>query len=296
MDLPLLERPASTQPRSALQRFVESERFSNVVMIAVGLNALVLGVATYTELPEPVLRWCVMLDALFLTVFVVELILKLAAWRLRFFTNAWNLFDLGVVALSLVAAGPFTVLRTLRILRTLRLVSAVPQMRRVVEALIRAIPGISAILGVMMVFFYVSAVLATGLLKDQYPELFGALGASAITLFQLTLFDGWNDVVRQVGETHPAAPFFFIVFTVISAFAVLNLFIAVMVDSLRIEHDRLQHSGLEEIEEGQHEARRGLEELDAAMKTVENKLDLILEKIEGARAPDPAAAEPQDRA
>lgn len=288
-ELPLLDRASRPGPKLTLARLVDSERFRTVVMVAVLLNAIVLGIATYAELPAEVLAWCSRLDALFVALFVVELLLKLAAWRTRFFTNAWNLFDLAVVVISVVAAGPYTVLRTLRILRTLRLVSAVPAMRRVVEALIRAIPGISAILGVMMVFFYVSAVLTTSLYGEEFPDQFGALGVSTITLFQLMLFDNWADVLRMVGETHPLAPIFFIVFTVVTAFAVLNLFIAVMVDALRTEHDRLQDEELDQLERGQHQQRRGLEEVDASVKLLENKVDLMIEKIEALRA----AARPQ---
>ncbi len=281
MQLPL---PEQASGQFSLARFVEGRRFRSFVMAAVVLNALVLGVATYAELPPPVLAWCSRLDAFFVVLFVLELLLKLFVLRLRFFTSAWNLFDLTVVVVSLVAAGPFTVLRALRILRTLRLVSAVPAMRRVVEALVRAVPGIGAIVGVMIVVFYVSAVLTTSLYGEEFPAQFGGLGPSAVTLFQLMLFDSWGDTLRLVGETHPMAPIFFIAFTVISAFAVLNLFIAVMVDALRNEHDRLQDKELDQLEAGQHHQRRGLEEVDTTVKQLERKVDVMLEKIEALHA------------
>jgi voltage-gated sodium channel len=271
--------------QSWLSRFVESQSFRTAVMIAVGLNALVLGLDTYAGLPSSVQTCLTRLDNMFVMVFVCELILKLFAWRARFFTSAWNIFDLVVVAISLVAAGPFSVLRALRVLRTFRLVSAVPSMRRVVEALIRAVPGIGAILGIMALFFYVSAVMTTSAYGEEYPELFGALGTSTITLFQFMLFDNWADNIRTVGATHPMAPLYFIVFTVVSAFAVLNLFIAVMVDALRVEHDRLREVELETLEEGQKVARRGLEELEGSIRSLEAKVDTMLEKLETIRVP-----------
>jgi voltage-gated sodium channel len=270
--------------QTALSRFVEGNRFRSVVMIAVIVNALVLGLDTYAELPEAVHRACNFLDNAFVLLFVIEILLKLAAWRLRFFTSAWNIFDFLVVGVSLVTAGPFSVLRALRVLRTLRLVSTVKAMRRVVEALIRAIPGISAILGVLTVFFYVGAVLTTSLFGQSHPELFGALGNSTITLFQLMLFDNWADVLRDVGATYWWAPVFFIAFTVVTAFAVLNLFIAVMVDALRNEHDRLQDSELEALEHSHKATRRGFEELDASVKTLEAKVDAVLDKLETVQA------------
>jgi voltage-gated sodium channel len=268
--------------QAALIRLVESERFRNAVMIAVALNAFVLGLDTYADLPQTIHVWCDALDNLFVALFVIELSLKLLAWRIRFFASAWNVYDLVVVVLSLVASGPYSVLRTLRILRTLRLVSAVPAMRRVVEALIRAIPGISAILGIMAVFFYVGAVLTTSMWGAEFPELFGALGVSARTLFQLMLFDNWGDVVKTVGATHPMAPLFFFVFTVISAFAVLNLFIAVMVDALRTEHDRLKSADIDIIEQGQKSTQREDDEVEAAVKSLEKKVDAVLAKLDKA--------------
>jgi voltage-gated sodium channel len=269
-----------------LTRLVESRLFKSAVMVAVITNALVLGLDTYAQLPPNVHAWCARADNVFIAIFIAELALKLVAWRLRFFANAWNLFDLAVVAVSVVAVGPFSVLRALRVLRTLRLVSVVPAMRRVVEALIRAVPGISAILGVLSVFFYVGAVLTTSLFGGQHPALFGTLGASFISLFQLMLFDGWaNDIVRVVGETHPLAPFFFIVFTVVTGFAVLNLFIAVMVDALRTEHDRLQVREFEELEESQKVAAREIGEVDTSIRALEAKVDRLLERLEAGSAP-----------
>jgi voltage-gated sodium channel len=270
--------------QAALSRLVEGERFHSAVLIAVVVNALVLGVDTYTALPAAVHAWCQRLDTFFVLLFAFELTLKLVAWRARFFTNAWNIFDFVVVAGSFVAAGPFTILRALRVLRTLRLVSTVPEMRRVVEALIRAIPGISAILAVLTVFFYVGAVLTTSLFANDHPELFGALGQSTITLFQLMLFDNWADVLRAVGATNWWAPVFFIAFTVVTAFAVLNLFIAVMVDALRTEHDRLQDRDIETLEHHQKVARHGIAELDATVKTLEAKVDVLLVNLEAVRA------------
>jgi voltage-gated sodium channel len=268
---------------SAIVRFVESPRFSTAVTIVVCLNALVLGIDTYGSLPLVVHDWCDRLDNVFVMLFVVELLLKLFAWRLRFFANAWNFFDLLVVVVSLVAVGPFSVLRTLRIFRTMRLVSAVPSMRRVVEALIRAIPGISAILGVLAVFFYVGAVLTTSLFGREFPEMFGTLGGSTITLFQLMLFDNWADVLRTVGDRYPLSPLFFIIFTVVSAFAVLNLFIAVMVDALRTEHDRLQSADLNKIEQHQKSTQREMDEVETAIRSLEAKVDAMMEKLDAKR-------------
>ena len=280
---PMSAAPATpaVPARGALVRLVESRAFGVLVTVAVIANAVVLGLDTYSSLPLGAHRLFERADQLFLVVFVIELALKLVAWRRRFFMSSWNVFDLAVVIISVGAAGPFTVLRALRVLRTLRLVSVVPQFRRVVEALVRAVPGIGAILGVLAVFFYVGSVLSTNLYGVAHPELFGSLGESAITLFQLMIFDGWaGDVVRTVGDTHPGSQVFFIAFTVLTGFAVLNLFIAVMVDALRAEHERLAESDLEAIEEEQKKTVREIDEVERAVERLEGKMDAMMERIE----------------
>jgi len=276
--------------RAALVRLVESPQFTVLVTVAVIANAIVLGVDTYAQLPQLAHDWCARLDTLFVTFFIIEISVKLVAWRRGFFDNAWNVFDLVVVVVSL-AAGPFTVLRTFRVLRMLRIVSVIPPLRRVVEALVRAVPGIVAILGVLTVIFYIGSVLTTSLYGEDHPKLFGTLGASVITLFQLMLFDGWaSEVVRTVGETHRGSTVFFIAFTVLTGFAVLNLFIAVMVDALREEHDRLERGELQALEAGQQSAVQEIDEVESAVRVLELKIDRVMEKLE-AMAPTGGATD-----
>ncbi len=276
-----------TGEQNRLQRFVDGDAFTVVVAVVVVINAIVLGMATAHDL-GPRLRWTMtLIDRACLAFFVVEMALKLAAFRLRFFFSAWRVFDLFVVVVSLIpAAGPFSVLRILRVLRMLRIVSVVKPLRRVVEALVRAVPGIGAILSLLAIFLYMGAVLSTNLFGAQHEELFGSLGASVITLFQLMLFDGWaGEVVRVVEETHPWASLYFIAFTVLTGFAVLNLFIAVMVDALREEHDRLQTDELERIERSQRGHQVELNELESAVRELSTKIDALIE-AQPKRAPD----------
>src|SRR5262249_23770888 len=131
------------------------------------------------------------------------------------------------------ATGPLTVLRALRVLRVLRLVSLMPQMRRVVEALIHALPGMGSITLLMGVVFFVSAVIATKLFGADHPAAFGTLGDSLFTLFAVMTLEGWADIAMDVQKTHPQAYLFFVPFIIISVFAVLNLFIAVLTNSMQ---------------------------------------------------------------
>ncbi|MGD9069764.1 MAG: ion transporter, partial [Methyloceanibacter sp.] len=158
------------------------------------------------------------------------------------FRSGWNIFDLTIVIIALIpASGPLAVLRALRILRVLRLLSVVPQMRSVVSALIGALPGMGSIAAVMSVVFYISAVLATNLFGAAFPDWFGSIGASAFSLFQIMTLESWSmGIVRPVMEVYPWAWAFFVPFILVTTFAVLNLVVAVIVNSMQALHEAEQ--------------------------------------------------------
>jgi voltage-gated sodium channel len=177
------------------------------------------------------------LDQAILTVFVVELVTRVVVYRTRFFRDPWSLFDLFVVGIALVpATESLSVLRALRILRVLRLITAIPSLRRVVGGLVIALPGMGSILLLLCLIFYVFSVMGAKLYGPTNPELFGSLGQTAYTLFQVMTFDDWSaGVAKPVMEQHPYSWLFFIVFILVSTFMALNLFIGVVVSALDAE-------------------------------------------------------------
>ena len=225
------------RPEGRLARLIASSAFRNTITVLILINAAILGLLTY-ELPARIVTALDWADRLIIAVFVVEIVLKLIVQRQNFFRSGWNLFDFLVVSLSLIPdAGAFTVLRALRVLRLFRLFSVVPEMRRVVEALGKAIPGMGAIILVLALIFYVGAVMGSMLFSGTHPEFFADLGASAFTLFQIMTLESWSmGVARPVIAEHPLAWIFFVGFIVLTSFAVLNLFIAVIVDSMQSKH------------------------------------------------------------
>jgi voltage-gated sodium channel len=176
----------------------------------------------------------VALDNLALAIFVVELMLKLIAMGTRFFARAWNVFDLVIVLVSLAPASQgLSVLRSFRILRVLRLMSMLPSMRVVVQALLEAIPGMGSVVALLSLVFYVFAVMATKLFGASFPEWFGSIGASLYSLFQVMTLESWSmGIVRPVMEVYPLAWLFFVPFILMTTFAVLNLFIAIIVNAM----------------------------------------------------------------
>jgi voltage-gated sodium channel len=207
--------------------------FKNFILICIILNSIALGYDAHYGPNNQYHALIDELDNIFLYIFTTELVLEfLAQGPRRYVRDGWNLFDCVIVGLSYMSAIPgITALRTFRVLRVLRLVSNVPQMRRVVEALIHALPGIFATVMVLAVVFYIGAVMATTLFRAE--EGFHNLGDSALTLFQLSQFDGWGETVVRLDAKYPWAWAFLMGFTIIAAFAVLNLFIGVIVDAVQ---------------------------------------------------------------
>jgi len=226
-----LAPPAPTR----LRDIVESRGFTLAVTIVIAVNAVTLGLETWPLAMQKAGPLLLALDRLALWFFTVEIGLKLWLYRGRFFRDAWNVFDFLIVAVAWVpTTGPLSVLRALRIVRALRLLSIVPQMRTVIGALFRALPGMGSVIAVLALVFYVAAVMATKLFGAEFPDWFGSIGASMYSLFQIMTLESWSmGIVRPVMEQHPYAWLFFVPFIIVTSFAVLNLFIALIVNSMQ---------------------------------------------------------------
>lgn len=214
---------------------IEHPRFERLIVILIIVNAITLGLETSQTVMDRFGAVLHAIDAIILAVFVVELLARIAVNRGAFFKDPWSLFDLFVVVIALLpATDNLSVLRALRILRVLRLVTVVPSLRKVVAGLIGALPGMASIGLLLMLVYYVFAVIVTKLFGETNPELFGTLGHSIYTLFQAMTFDDWsNGIVKPLTEKGHVYGWMIIAgFMVLSAFMVLNLFIGVVVTAL----------------------------------------------------------------
>ena len=217
------------------RQFIESTIVTNVILGVILFNAVTLGMATSTMIMDAVGPVLEILDDIVIGIFVIELSTKFYAYRWRFFLSGWNIFDLAVVSFTLLpATGNLSVLRALRILRAMRLLSVLPQMREVVQALINALPGMASVLTVLGLVYYIFAVMGTRLFGEDFPQWFGTLGESFYSLFQIMTLESWSmGIVRPVMEVYPLAWMLFVPFIMTTAFAVLNLFIGLMVNSMQ---------------------------------------------------------------
>jgi voltage-gated sodium channel len=230
-----LEKQQAPLWRRKLAAWIEQPAIQNFVIAVIVVNAAILGMETDAQLMAAHGTWLKLADKICLSVFIFELVIKLLAYRGLFWRNSWNLFDFVVVAIALVPnAGPWAVLRSMRVLRVLRLLTVVPQLRKVVAAFLHSIPGLSGVIAIMAIFFFTAGVLATNLFGPTFPQWFGSLGASLYSLFQIMTLESWSmGIVRPLMEVHGWAWAFFVPFIVIATFTILNLFIGIIVSTMQ---------------------------------------------------------------
>ena len=265
--------------RARLVALVSDRRFERTIIALIAVNAVILGLETSPEIMAEAGDILRALDRTILAIFVVELVLRIAAHGWRFFRDPWSLFDLAVVAIALVpASGPFSVLRALRALRALRLISAAPRMRRVVFALLSAIPGLGSIIALLSLFFYVGAVIATKLFGEAFPEWFGTLWRSMFSLFQVMTLESWSmGIVRPVMEVAPFAWLFFVPFILMTTFVVLNLFIAVIVNAMQSQHESDEAADKAALAAEAHDEREAILDELKALRAEIGRLNRLVE-------------------
>lgn len=268
--------------RAKLRAFLEMPRVTNTILAIIIFNAITLGMSTSDTVQASFGPLLAAIDKLVLGIFVIELVLKLYAYGWRFFRNSWNIFDLFVVGVGLLpSTANLSALRGLRVIRALRLLSVIPQMRAVVQALLDALPGMGAVIVMISIVFYVFGVMATIMYGESFDEWFGTLGRSLYSLFQIMTLESWSmGIVRPVMEQYPMAWAFFVPFIVVTAFSVLNLFIGLLVNTMQ--------SAVEEETEAEFEKLRDLvraetDQVDQHVLELQAEIRALREELKEAR-------------
>ncbi len=254
--------------RNELAAWIESSRVQYFITAVIIINGIILGLETSESVMDACGDLLLALDKICLTIFIIEISLKLYALRGAFWRDWWNIFDVLVVGVALVpGSGPLAVLRSLRVLRVLRLMTVVPSLRKVVAAFLHAIPGLVSVVAVMSVFFYTAGVLATKLFGDSHPQWFGSVGASLYSLFQIMTLESWSmGIVRPVMEVHPHAWMFFVPFIMIATFTILNLFIGIIVSTMT------ELSMIPDVEQESQETLELLTRIEADLAELKRRL------------------------
>ncbi|MDP5186437.1 MAG: ion transporter [Alishewanella sp.] len=267
-------RSAGISMQQQVATWLNKNLVQRTLLALILINAAILGLETSSAVMAAFGQPLMLLDKFILAVFVIEIALRIYAYRLAFFKDAWSLFDFTVVAIALVpASGPFAVLRALRVLRVLRVLTFVPSMKKIVGALVQSLNGMLSIAMVLGLVYYVSAVMATKLFGEAFPEWFGSLGATLYTLFQVMTLESWSmGISRPVMEQFPYAWAFFVPFILIATFTMLNLFIAVIVNAVQSMHDEEHKDEIDAKQQLQHDLVAQMQQLQAELAALRAQL------------------------
>lgn len=247
--------------QKTLLKLHNNKFFEFSVIGVIIFSSLLIGVKTYDLNPN----YLLILEALDIGVtifFLAEILLRFITTtnKKRFFHNAWNVFDTLIVTISLIPIdqSEYALLaRLIRIFRVLRLVSAIPELRLLVNALLKALPSMGYVLLLMFILFYMYAAIGSFIFESINPVLWGDISISMLTLFRVVTFEDWTDVMYETMTVHPWSWAYYLSFIFFNAFVFLNMMIGIVIDKMQQEH--------ENDEEGVHER----------LKRIEQKLDKL---------------------
>jgi voltage-gated sodium channel len=270
---------------SACARIADSPRFQGAIFAVIVANAVVLGLETYDEIEREAGGTLDLLNEIFLGIFVVEMAIRISAYGRRpwsFFREGWNVFDFITVFAAFIPGvrQNATLLRLARLLRVVRIVSVLPDLRVIVTGMVRSLPPIGSLGVLALLLIYVYGMIGWVLFGDDDPEHWGNIGQSMLTLFTVLTLEGWNDVLYAGQEIHPASWIFFVSFVLIASFLLINILLAVIINS--IEESRKAERE-EEREHRREEAEAAGEAYDEAAETEERLRALrdALDDLEG---------------
>ncbi|MGJ8662634.1 MAG: ion transporter [Marinicella sp.] len=259
-----------------LKNIHENKVFEWSVVTVIILSALLIGAKTY-HLPQPLVTFLFYADIAITLFFLLEISIRFFASddKKNFFKNGWNIFDTLIVVVSLIPIQDSEMAligRLVRVFRVLRMISIVPELRILINSLLKAMPQLSYVMLLMFIIFYIYGAVGSFFFNQINPVLWGDIATSMLTLFRVMTFEDWTDVMYETMGTYPLSWSFYLSFIFFTAFAFLNMVIGIVVSVLEKEnaaHDRqvlLEQSEekMSQLDEIQHE----LDEIKALIKNL----------------------------
>jgi voltage-gated sodium channel len=249
-----------------LENIRSNKVFEIFVVSVIIFSALVIGVKTY-PIPESVLKLIVVLDWLITFIFLTEILIRFFAEPVKrnFFKDAWNVFDTLIVIISIVPIDNSELAivgRLIRIFRVLRMISIIPELRLLLNSLIKALPRLGYVMLLMFIIFYIYAAVGTTFFAKINEVLWGDIALSLLTLFRVMTFEDWTDVMYETMEVYPFSWAFYITFIFFTAFAFLNMVIGIVVSVLEEEQKKVDR---EHGEPTLQELQQELQEIKALL-------------------------------
>jgi len=250
---------AVLKAQSYLKRIDSSPVFQWSVIAVIVISALLIGAKTH-DLPPAIVKLLSILDNAITVFFLIEIVIRFLACpnKKHFFKSGWNIFDTIIVIGSLIPTGGSGVLlaRLLRVFRVLRLVSMIPELRLLINALIKAIPRMGYIALLMFVIFYIYAAIGSILFHTINETLWGDVSISMLTLFRVATFEDWTDVMYETMAVYPISWIYYLTFIFLTAFIFLNMMVGTILEVMGEEHENFRAEQHGETGDGGEPASR----------------------------------------
>ena len=262
--------------QEASQRLRDNRLFEWFIVSIIVLSALLIGARTYPIPGEvvSVIKWLAVAITL---LFLFEIIIRFIATpvKARFFHNGWNVFDTLVVVVSLIPIEDSEMAligRLVRIFRVLRMVSIIPELRTLLNSLLRAMPQLGYVVLLMFIIFYIYAAVGATFFAKINPDLWGDVSIALLTLFRVMTFEDWTDVMYETMAEYPLSWIYYLSFIFFTAFAFLNMVIGIVVNVMEQEHAKAR----KEEQEANHEPT--IVDLNNKLEQLQQQMQLLLEK------------------
>ncbi len=259
-----------------IEKIRDAKWFSNLTTFIILAYASVLGFKTIDEVEANYAIFLQFADVFVTIYFIFEIAIKMAAEKkfINFFKSGWNVFDFTIVVITLLPleqSGFAAIARMLRVFRVLRLFTARPELKAIIDMLIKAIPSIIDIVILMFIIFYIYAIIGNFYFQDLPSGLWKDFLVSMLTLFRVLTFEDWTDVMYEAMEVYPMAWIYFVSFVIIAAFVFFNLFVAVIIGEMQ----KIQEA---DFHDEVHEDSKKLDILLEEMRTLKEEIKELKKK------------------
>ena len=265
---------------NVLEKALHWKHTQRIITFVIILNAAVLGILTDRTLSVEEISLLEMIDKACLVIFTVELIAKLLVYRRSFWSEGWNVFDFVIVLSSIIfISSSVSVIRAFRIFRLLKALAEFPELQILVSSMLKAIPSMSWALLLLFIIFYIFGVFGSTMYGDTFPELFGDIGGSMFTLFQVMTFESWaTAVARPIMEIYDYAWIYFLIFILLTAITLLNVMVGIVVEAVgTISAAVKERQAAEAAENAPPEVRRA-DEIEAEIRQHLAQIEALLQK------------------
>ncbi|HET6736357.1 ion transporter [Mycobacterium sp.] len=267
-------KPPPTSPAivERCKTLIANPAFDTVMLGVIVINAVVLGLETFAGLAAGYHGLFSAVNHVILGIYVVELLIRLTAFRWNahaFSEDKWNVFDFVVVVASFVPwlRENAMLLRLVRVARIVRVVRFLPDLRVIVGAIGRSVPGVASLAAATLLLIYIYGMIGWVLFAEHDPEHYGNIGHAMLTMFLMLTVENLVDNIAMGQQISHWTVVFFISYTVIAAFLIFNLFIGIVLNSMEEARsaDRAEHEK-DDLLARIRAARQALEDAEAELQ------------------------------